>query len=307
MGTVNGDLVGLAFTAGMVAALNPCGFAMLPAYLGLVVSGDSSQRDVVSRSNAVWPALRRALAATVAMALGFLTVFGAFGLLTVSVASALQRYLPYATVIVGILLVLAGLWLLSGRELGVPIAGRVARWAPTARVGSMYGYGVGYAVASLSCTVGPFLAVTGSSLRGGSVPGVLGVYGAYAAGLTLVVGVLAVAVAVASTTLIDRMRGVLPYVSRLSGVMLVAVGLYVVYYGWFEIRLYGSPGGLRDPVIAAAARIQTVLAGWVYANGPWPWVAGVMAIAAAAITATALTRCRRGGARRRSSELKSAI
>lgn len=61
-----------------------------------------------------------------------------------------------------------------------------------------------YAVASLSCTVGPFLAVTGSSLRGGSVPGVLGVYGAYAAGLTLVVGVLAVAVAMASTTLIER-------------------------------------------------------------------------------------------------------
>lgn len=101
--------------------------------------------------------------------------------------------------------------------------------------------------------VGPFLAVTGSSLRGGSVPGVLGVYGAYAAGLTLVVGVLAVAVAMASTTLIRRMRGVLPYVSRLSGVILVLVGLYVAYYGWFEIRLYSTAGGLKDPVIAAAA------------------------------------------------------
>jgi hypothetical protein len=158
----------------------------------------------------------------------------------------------------------------------------------------------------LSCTVGPFLAVTGSSLRGGSVPGVLGVYGAYAAGLTLVVGVLAVAVAMASTTLIERMRGVLPYVSRLSGVILVLVGLYVAYYGWFEIRLYSTAGGLKDPVIAAAARIQTVLAGWVYANGPWPWAAGVVVIVAFVVTATALTRCRRAGTRRRSSELKSA-
>ena len=33
------DLVGLAFAAGLVAALNPCGFAMLPAYLALVVMG----------------------------------------------------------------------------------------------------------------------------------------------------------------------------------------------------------------------------------------------------------------------------
>ena len=35
------DLVGLAFAAGLVAALNPCGFALLPAYLALVV-GDTA-------------------------------------------------------------------------------------------------------------------------------------------------------------------------------------------------------------------------------------------------------------------------
>ena len=81
-----------------------------------------------------------------------------------------------------------------------------SRWTPTARLGSMFGYGVGYAVASLSCTIGPFLAVTGSSLRTGSLlDGVL-VYVAYAAGITLVVGVLAVAVALANSALIDRIR-----------------------------------------------------------------------------------------------------
>ena len=30
---MNSELIGLAFAAGMVAAFNPCGFAMLPAYL----------------------------------------------------------------------------------------------------------------------------------------------------------------------------------------------------------------------------------------------------------------------------------
>ena len=33
----------------------------------------------------------------------------------------------------------------------------------------MFGYGVGYAVASLSCTIGPFLAVTGAAFRRGPV------------------------------------------------------------------------------------------------------------------------------------------
>lgn len=302
---MNQNLVALAFTAGMVAALNPCGFAMLPAYLTLVVAGEGGSPDAPDRASVLGPALGRALAATAAMALGFLTVFGIFGLLTVSVASFLQRYLPYATVLVGISLVALGFWLLSGRELGVSVARNAARWAPTTRLGSMYSYGVGYAVASLSCTVGPFLAVTGSSLRSGSAWGVLSVYGAYTAGLTLIVGVLAVAAATASTALVDRLRTVLPHVSRLSGMILIAVGLYVAYYGWFELRLARSAAGLRDPVIEAAGRVQRVLAGWVYTHGAWPWLAGaaIIAVGTLAVTAARLGRRRRERIRRDSAAL----
>lgn len=259
---MNGELIGLAFAAGMVAALNPCGFAMLPAYLTLVVQRESSGQ---------LGAVGRALGATAAMALGFLTVFGLFGLLTVSVASTVQQYLPYVTVVVGIVLVALGVWLLSGRELIIGFAARGARWAPTARLGSMYSYGVGYAIASLSCTVGPFLAVTGGSLRSGSVLGGVSVYLAYAAGITLVVGALAVGVAVASTAFTDRLRRILPYVSRISGVVMVLVGLYVAWYGWFELRLFGG-GDANDPVIAAAGKVQRTLAGWVYNYGAWPWL-----------------------------------
>ena len=271
---MNGELIGLAFAAGMVAAFNPCGFAMLPAYLTLVV-----QRADSGRLTAVF----RALAATAAMALGFLTVFGLFGVLTVSVASTVQRYLPYVTLVVGLVLVCLGLWLLSGRELVIPSAARGARWTPTARLGSMYGYGVGYAIASLSCTVGPFLAVTGGSLRTGSLMGGVSVYIAYAAGITLVVGVLAVGAAVASSALTGRMRRILPYVNRISGVVMILVGLYVAWYGWFELRLFGAGANADDPVIAAAGRVQRTLAGWVYQHGAWPWLIALGAMVVLAV------------------------
>lgn len=271
------NLVALAFVAGMVAAFNPCGFAMLPAYLTLVIDPHSGGQLA---------AVGRALAATAAMALGFLAVFGSFGLLTVSVASTVQRYLPYVTLVIGVGLVVAGVWLLSGRELRAPnLAG--GRWAPTARLGSMFGYGVGYAIASLSCTIGPFLAVTGSSLRRGSpAQGVLA-YVAYAAGIALVVGVLAVAVALASSSMVDRMRAVLPHINRISGLILVVVGLYVGYYGFYEIRLFTANGSAEDPVVGAAGRIQRALAGWVYTHGAWPWLLalGVLIAAAAAVWA----------------------
>src|SRR6185312_17488855 len=105
-----------------------------------------------------------------------------------------------------------GVWLLAGRRLAVPRP-LGARWAPTARLGSMFGYGVSYAIASLSCTIGPFLAVTGASLRGGTTVDGLGVYIAYAAGITLVVGGLAVAVAFANSAVLEWMRCVLPFVN----------------------------------------------------------------------------------------------
>ena len=161
------DLAGLAFAAGLVAALNPCGFAMLPAYLALVVRDSRTEE----RSGAATRGGSRALAATAAMTLGFLAVFGTFGLLTVSLASTVQRYMPYVTVLIGIVLVALGIWLLAGVSLRCLLPNRLARsasWAPTRRLGSMFGYGVGYAIASLSCTVGPFLAVTGAGVGGTS-------------------------------------------------------------------------------------------------------------------------------------------
>ncbi len=244
----------------------------------------------------------RALAATVGMALGFLTVFGLFGALTISAASTVQRYLPYGTVVIGVVLVALGLWLLSGRELtALTLRPLRAGWAPNVRRGSwlasMYGYGVSYAIASLSCTVGPFLAVTAAGLRGGSVVAGVAIYLAYVAGLTLVVGVLAIAAATASSALADHLRRILPFVNRISGVLLVLVGLYVGYYGLYEVRLFSATTSVhespQDAVITGAGRVQGVLAGWVHQHGAWPWAVALLVLLAAGLAGAWQRRARR--------------
>jgi cytochrome c biogenesis protein CcdA len=283
---VEQGLLSLAFAAGLVAALNPCGFAMLPAYLVLVVRGEGTSTGSA--------AVGRALAATAGMALGFLTVFGLFGALTISAGATVQRYLPYLVVVIGIVLVALGIWLLLGRELTLltlRFSGR--RWAPTARLGSMYGYGVSYAIASLSCTVGPFLAVTAAGLRRGSLLGSASIYLAYIAGLTLVVGVLAVASALASSAVVNRLRRILPYVNRISGALLVLVGLYVGYYAFYEIRLHSAHGLPSDALLTAAGRVQGALAGWVHQHGAWPWVLALAVLAACALVGGLYRRARR--------------
>lgn len=262
--------LGFALSAGLVAAVNPCGFAMLPAYLALVVLGEGTERSHTT-------AMARALAATAAMTLGFLLVFGTFGLVVAPLASQVQQYLPAVTVVIGAALIGLGVWLVSGRELTVLLP-KFAGGAPTAQLGSMLGYGIAYAIASLSCTIGPFLAVTGTTFQSGSV--LLGVLAflAYGAGMALVVGVLAIAVAVAGASAVTRMRQLLPYVNRISGALLIVVGGYVGYYGVYELRLFHGNANPSDPVINAAGEIQQTLARWVDTIGALPLLGALAAL-----------------------------
>jgi cytochrome c-type biogenesis protein len=258
------DVQTLAFAlaAGLVAAFNPCGFAMLPGYLALVVLGRDERRGRVA-------ALGRALAATAAMALGFLTVFGTFGLVIAPLTSSVQRYLPVITVLIGVGLAGLGVWMLTGRQL-TALGPKLSRGAPTERLISMVGYGLAYAIASLSCTIGPFLAVTSTTFQSGSILGGVLTYLAYGAGMTIVVGVLAAGVALAGSAVTSGARRLLPHINRIAGGLLVLVGSYVGYYGSYELRLYFGGGDASDPVIEAAGVIQQALAGWVDQIGVLP-------------------------------------
>ncbi|WP_306371671.1 cytochrome c biogenesis CcdA family protein, partial [Nocardiopsis sp. CC223A] len=243
----------IALVAGMLAALNPCGFAMLPGYLALLVADDGG----TGGTGRLRP-LVRALATTAAMTGGFIAVFAVFGLVAVPLALSLERHLPWVTVVIGLVLVGLGGWLLAGREVGLlmprPSPGRPARSLRWAVV-----YGATYAIASLSCTIGPFLALTTSALRSTSALGVVGVFAAYAAGMGLVVGTLTVAVALARDSVAVRLRSALPYVTRAGGALLVLAGAYVAYYGWFELRVLAGAAD-SDPVVGTAVRWQGELA-----------------------------------------------
>ena len=274
---MDSSLLAFALAAGLVAALNPCGFAMLPAYLALVVLGDDPTETHRGRGGVV----ARALVATALMALGFLLVFGAFGLIVAPLASSLQRYLPAVTVVIGVVMVVLGVWLLTGREL-TALLPRSGRGAPTGRLGSMFGYGLAYAIASLSCTIGPFLAVTTSSFAAGSVVGGVAGFLAYGLGMALVVGVLAVTVALAGHGAAVRARRLLPYVNRVAGALLVLVGLYVGYYGVYELRLYFGGGSAQDPVVGAAGAIQQTVSGWVDTVGALPLAVVLVVLVAGA-------------------------
>jgi cytochrome c-type biogenesis protein len=272
----------LAVAAGVLAAVNPCGFALLPAYLSLLVlDGGATRRAAVGR----------ALTLTVGMTAGFVAVFGLFGALLAPAVSWLPERLPWFTIGFGLFLAVLGGWLAAGRHLPTLPWRPTRAPTPTRSLPSMVLFGAAYALASLSCTIGPFLAIVVSSLRASSALAAVGLFLAYALGMGLVVGAAGLAVALLRTSLLTRVRRAGPALSRAAGALLLLAGGYVAYYGWYEVRLATEgPRALRDPVVATAGAVQQWLAHGLDAIG----VATVSTVFAALLVAGLVAGRRRG-------------
>lgn len=265
----------LALTAGMAATVNPCGFALLPAYLGAFV-GLKEDRNRAA-------ALGRALAVAAVLTAGFVTVFGLFGIVLSPVLGEIQRYAPWFTIVFGIALVGLGVFLLLGHELVVRIP-KLQRGGADGTLASMYLFGVSYAVASLSCAIPNFLLVTSGAANADNFVSRFLTFVIYGVGMGVIVGVLTIAVALARSGVVARFRSLLPKMNRIAGVLLVVAGAYVAYYGWYELRVLHFGGDVEDPIVDAAIEIQTWLVNRMPTtrNYGW-WLGGGLAIIAAAV------------------------
>ena len=237
----------LSFLRGFVAAVNPCGFVLLPTYLMFFLGSDVSAAvgDLGSRRAGV----RRALVVSAALTAGFMTVFVVVGLVTYHFTSWIQRNAKYATIVIAVGLVALGISMLRGYRL--PIAApRLDRGGRSRGVGSMFVYGIAYAVASLGCTIGLFLPSLFSARDDGLVAATAQV-AAYGAGMGLLVTALTVSLAVARTGLLGVLRASMQRVEQVAAGFVIISGLYLAYYFWVV-----DIGGGSDPVVEAVDRIQ---------------------------------------------------
>lgn len=225
--------LGYAFGAGMVAAVNPCGFALLPAYLMLYL-GDASEAKRGPRG----ARFGRALAISGSVTLGFVLLFGITGLLLSSVTSSLTRVFPWLGLIVGVALVLlAGRLVVSNdiySGLGERLAARVTGLARGNNVGGYFAYGIGYGLASLSCTLPIFLALAGGSLTAGRLASSLSEYVLYGLGMGAVITALTLVTALFKATAVRRIGQLSRYVGPASALLLFLAGGYTIYY-WLTL------------------------------------------------------------------------
>jgi cytochrome c-type biogenesis protein len=241
---MNSVPISVALVAGGLAVVNPCGFPLLPAFLSFFLGADEERLPSAETR------LLQGLYVGALVALGFLGLFAVAGLPVSFGVTAIANAIPWAGLVTGALLVALGLATMLGLRLRLPEP-RLPTVRRERRASAMVVFGVGYGAASLGCTLPLFLTLVGASLGGAKVT----VFVAYGTGMALVLMALAVLIALAREGAVRAVRPLLPYLSRVSGALLVVAGGYLTYY-WARLRFGDTATVADDPIVRFGVRFS---------------------------------------------------
>lgn len=211
--------IGISFTAGVLSFLSPCVLPLIPSYVSFITG---LSIDDVQRSRRV------TLIHSLLFIAGFTLVFLALGATATVLGRVLLQHRDWVGRIGGVLVIALGLYLLGvfnigafGRERRVHIANKPLGYLGTLLVGMAFAAGWTPCIGPI---LGGVLTYTASSadLNRGLV-----LLLAYSLGLA-VPFLLAALMIDRFMELFQRYRGALIWISRASGVLLIAVGLLMI-------------------------------------------------------------------------------
>jgi cytochrome c biogenesis protein CcdA len=213
---------------------------MLPAYLSYFLGMDRVDDDAGA-------SVMRAVVVSSAVSAGFLAVFGLAGVLISHFSVSVDRFSPWLTIAIGVVLLILGSAFLLGWEATVALP-KLERGTRGRGLRSMFVFGISYAIASLSCTLPVFGSAVSSTFTRSNFASGLAVFVVYAAGMALVLTVLTVALALARHSLVHWLRQAMRFVNRVAGALLLIAGAYLAWYGIYELRVRGDSTTTTGPV-----------------------------------------------------------
>lgn len=245
-----------SFILGVLAAVNPCGFVLLPTYL-IFFLGTREETELTTSER-----MRRALVVSSGISIGFLAIFFVIGVISRLFTQWIELNAKYASLAIGIVLVIGGARMLSGwtPKFALPQIGGVQTKTFRATVI----YGVAYAVASIGCTIG-FLttAVFGSIALHGFISGVFSIL-LYGLGMAMLVTALTVSLAFAKTGIVTMIKNRLHIVQRLGAIFVTITGIYLVLYWYAAISEERSTS-----FVTRIERWQTSVASFLQQQGAY--------------------------------------
>ncbi|MCU1584988.1 MAG: hypothetical protein JWM49_1544 [Microbacteriaceae bacterium] len=241
--------IGYAFTLGLIAAVNPCGFPLLPGYLALFARRDRrlgwAERTTV------------ALVTGGCLTVGFIAVFGAVGFLAAAGAALIVTVAPWIMILVGASLAVLGIAGLFGKQFRPTLP--VTHFRRGHGAVAMTGFGVAYAIGSLTCALPLFLAGVASTFtRLGFANGMF-TFLAYALGMGVFCTAVALLTIHASAEATRHLRRASRWVPALANALEVLVGCYLILY-WIGDMTHPLSA---SPLAGLIGSMQTAISGWM--------------------------------------------
>lgn len=247
-----------SFILGVMAAVNPCGFVLLPTYLVYYLGTELNREDENKTTT-----LRRGLSVGIAVSSGFVGLFLVVGIISRAFTTVISENAKYAALVIGIGLVAMGIAMLFGWKL--PIAQPDVSMQRKRTTWNMFLFGIVYAIASIGCTIGLLISVIlGSINRHGFVSGVISIV-LYGLGMGLLVTSLTVALAFARVGLVSTIKKSFKWFDKITAIFVVLTGLYLSWYWLGAITDRRSDG-----VTSRVERWQTKVVQFLQDAGVYP-------------------------------------
>jgi len=230
LGTASLGLLGFAVVVGVGSFFSPCSFPLLPGYMSYYLGMERSR------------SMRRALLGGAAAAGGLLTVYLIIGILVGAGGSAITPYIGLLEPIVGGIILLLGMVMLFDVTIPLsrftgPIRTLFSREkgpshdAPSrGSYSKLFWYGAGYAGAAAGCTAPLILAITLTALASGGFFSAFMVFMISAGVMAILMVFVTLLIALSAGTILDRLKVSTAWIKRVSGIVLVVVGVYLIVY-----------------------------------------------------------------------------
>jgi len=235
----NYALFSLAFSAGLISFMNPCGFALLPVYITYYFKNEGLEKSSL---------LKRIFAGLLLgfiVSLGFAAVFSIIGIMVSYLGRGLLKYVGWFDLFIGLLLVIVGFIYLFNLKVKLHIS-KITNFGQNLKSNrlknkylSFFVYGIGFAIASLGCTLPIFLLVVTTSLKSAGFFNGLLTFLIYASGMSLFMILFSLAVAVSKTFIEKTLNRLLPYIYKLGPIIVIIAGAYLMYNQIVFGRLLG--------------------------------------------------------------------
>ena len=226
---------GYSFIAGVLAAINPCGIVMLPAYLSLYVYSNSEENDITTSKK-----IRNSLNIILFVGVGFVALFSLSAVIVSLSSELIGDLIPFLSILLSMLILYFGIGELKGEQIFSSkissLSSKIGNPKNTNPIGFIL-FGVSYGLASVGCALPIFISVVTKSINAQSNQRIFLDFISYSLGMLSVIAILTAAtfISINSTKKLNTFFRKWSYL--VFGIFLTFAGIFMLSYWIYDLRL----------------------------------------------------------------------